>query len=193
MEHDSLDIYGLRRAWERLEVRTDRLEAENRRLAASLAAGKASSSQAELARSYNFSMWCAVVIVVLAPVLKFLAIPGWVSAIYAVYGAVMFVVILRFKRFITSCDYGSMPIVTAIAHCMKIIRWRWRLLAISSVLGVAVIIPLLRFLYYNDMSTFWAGCIGGITGLAIGIVKFRRQSRLARRMLRSLRSALKPD
>lgn len=190
MEHDNLDISRLRRAWGGMPMPSRRLEAENRRLAAAMAAGKASSSQAELAHSYNFPLACAVIIIVLSPALKFMGIPGWISVIYAVFGAVEMFIIIRFRKFILSCDYGNMPIVTAIAHCVKIMQWRWRLLAIGIVMGVAVLVPLIWFLYMNNMSGFIGACVGGVVGLGVGIAKFRNQSRIISRILRNLRSAL---
>ncbi len=192
MENDNIDIYRLRKAWESMPVASERLEAENRRLAARLAAGKASSSQSELARSYDFAKRCAIVIIVLAPALKLIGIPAWISVIYAVFGIIELFIVLRFRRFILSCNYGDMPIVTAIAHCVKIIRWRWRILAIGSAMAAAVLAPMMWYLFNHDLGMFYAACVGGVIGLAVGIVKFRNQSRITARMLRNLRSALKP-
>lgn len=168
------------------------LEADNRRLAEKLAAGRVKTAQSELVKYYRRSFVGALMLPLISPMLvNTLELPVWAAAIYAIFGVIMACLNLSFSRYIKRCDYTSYPVVTALAKAVKIARYQNYIRAFGLSTGGAVIITMFAIAFDNsDYHLVAAFIIGLIGGCILGIIKFRRMSALTKQMQEELKGLL---
>lgn len=187
-----MDIEELKQAWQRTQLRLDTLDADNRRIAHQLAAGRATTAQQWLVRYYRRSFVFSLFLPVLSIVLYEVGYPAWMAAIYALFGFVMAAVNISFSRYIAAVDYMSLPMVTALSEAIKIRRRQQtiRTCSFAGALGVCMSI----FFCMMDMGNSYVlegGAIGLVVGVVVGILKHRRVNSYVRAMESELRSMLK--
>ena len=183
-----MDLEQLRNTWQKARVNSELLETDNRKLAESLAAGRAQTARDKLAGYYRRSFIVALLLPALSPVLDF---PVWIAAVYASFGVVMGILNLCFSNYIKRCDYLAQPIVSALADAVKIARYQRYLRSFGISMGGALIATM--FFDAVDHSEFHiiiAFIVGLVLGVIIGIIKFRWMSALTRQMQDELRSLL---
>lgn len=187
-----MDLEQLRNTWQKARVNSELLETDNRKLAESLAVGRAQTARDKLAGYYRRSFIVALLLPALSPVLvKVLDFPVWIAAVYASFGVVMGILNLCFSNYIKRCDYLAQPIVSALADAVKIARYQRYLRSFGISMGGALIATM--FFDAVDHSEFHiiiAFIVGLVLGVIIGIIKFRWMSALTRQMQDELRSLL---
>lgn len=186
-----MNIDELKSQWQELRLRVDRLEDNNIRLAQQLAAGKAVASKQQLATTYLRGAITGMILPVIAPLLvTLLEFPRWIAVCYALFGLIMSVANLCMRSYILKADYMSLPVIQALENALNIKLRMRRLRFVSMSMGAIVIASIVfELLDKNDTYMSAGFVIGLICGLFIGIIKWRQQSRLSRRMIEELRNA----
>ena len=188
------DLEQLRENWRRMSLRVDRLEADNRRMAKRLAAGRATSAQQKLAGFYRISAIASCLLPILAPSLTHVGFPVWIATVYAVFGVIMAILQFTFYRKIIRSDYLSLPVVTALADAIDIARKQRLLRMFSLCTGGFVILSMILAAFNRlDTSILIAMTVGLIIGAAIGYRKYRKMSALVREMQDELRANLNEE
>lgn len=188
-----MNLEELKRSWQEMSVRIDKLEEDNRRLTTELAAGKASSAQQRLKKSVRISGCAGIILPVLAPFLVLsLNFPVWVAVIYAFFGIVMSVLDFAFAHYIGKYNYLAMPIVDSLQHAIQIQRYLNYLQSFGIIVGMSVILIMGFFVFRDTEYDIWIGMlVGFIVGIVFGIKKFitiRRDTRMIRDELKAAMS-----
>lgn len=191
----ALDLDEFKEKWKTVNLRLDKLEENNERLAARLATSRATTAQQKLARTYFLTGIVAFLLPVMSPSLvSVLDLPVWVAVVYAVFGVVMGIANICISKYISRCDYLSMPVVEALRHAVKIQQIQ-RTGRLAAIIVSVLIISLLGFhlLSHEDPYITVSFVIGLVTGLALGIVKCLKMLRLAKQIQQELRSIQEND
>ncbi len=189
-----MDVDNLKDIWKELDNRLERLESDNARMARELVAGRATTAQRELARSYRITALVGLLLPIGAPLLvSMLDIPVWFAVLYGLFGILATVANYMFSRYVVSRNYMSMPMLDALTHALRIRRWRMRLYFVSLTLGLLVIVGLMYELNLTQsIPAIYGAVVGLVLGIIIGIRKFLHQSAMTRKIIDELRSGL-PD
>ena len=182
-----MNLDELKNTWQTLNLRVDYLEEENRRLAARLAAERASGTQQRLARHYRRMSLVGLSLPLLSIPLYLYGMPLWCDILYAVFGLCMCGMHLALAGFIERGDYMSLPVVDAISHAVRIRLWQQRMFICGE--SAALILAIILFVQFAGLGSeaVISGIIGGIAGGIIGYVKQRKLFRMSRRLLAQLR------
>lgn len=186
-QQDSLE--QMRRCWNNLEVRIDRLEDRNRALIARLSNERATGRQDKLASYYHT---LGIISVILLPVLGMILwhvglTPMWYGIFYAVGGIVLGISNIRFSSFIRNCNYCDIPTVKAIAHARRVVKSQHRRMIVGIFFALFIVAPLFYFCFDDGNYSALIGAVaGGIIGGFIGYMMHRRKVRLARRIVNDL-------
>ena len=186
------DLEELRKTWQRAQLNTAHLEADNRNAAKRLAVSRASTAQQKLARTYLISFYISLLLPVLAPFLVDLFhCAVWVAALYALFGLVMAAVNITFHRFILRHNFYTLPVVTALSEAYIITR-RQRIINTCSIIGAVVVCITLfgQMIEQSEMAAVSGMVLGLILGLIIAYYKLRHKSELSRRIQEELKSTI---
>lgn len=188
-----MDLDDLKDKWQKLEVRADRLEEDNRRLAAELARGRVQSVKTKLVRHYRIAFYQCFMLPVFAPTLVVvLDFAPWVAWVYGIFGLVMAVLNGLFARSIEKTDIISLPVAEALKEAIRM-RTRHRRLRTAGIIMCIVVISSMfgQVIGVDDGSFFFDGMVSGmiiglVIGIPLGLVKEFRARRLIRRMREEL-------
>lgn len=185
-DSDSLD--HLREIWKKAPINTARLDSNARSIEGELGRSRPAGYARILARDYNRMSWFALIVIAMSVPLKFIGCPMWLCVVYALFGLCAVVWNFFLARYISHIDFMTLPVVQSIEKAVRIRMLQRRLLLLSSVLGILVIVPLLKFFYEAEPehSMFWGGVVGGVLGLIVGVRKEILFFRRSRELLRSL-------
>lgn len=188
-----MDLDDLKDKWQKLEVRADRLEEDNRRLAAELARGRVQSVKTKLVRHYRIAFCQCFMLPLFAPTLiVVLDFAPWVAWVYGIFGIVMAVLNGLFARSIEKTDIISLPVAEALKEAVRM-RTRHRRLRTAGIIMCIVVISSMfgQVIGVDDGSFFYDGMVSGmiiglVIGIPLGLVKEFRARRLIRRMREEL-------
>lgn len=172
----------LRIEWQRIEIKSQMLSDENRRLTARLASQRISGHQKKLANNYRTG-YIGFAFPVLALFLyKVIGCTIVIAIAYALYGLVLGTIQLRFRKFIKKADYMSLPTIEAVSHARRVVKYQ-RNMTIRSIIGaLAILVPLL-YEFSFDSDILLGGIIGGIIGGIFGTIRCIDNFRHANAML----------
>ncbi len=180
---DGLD--AIRRAWQGMRVDQDSLDSAASRAADSIARGNTAPLQYRLARRQRRTAIAGLLMIPLAYMLyAVLELNIWICVIYAVFGLVMSILNRLLADYTSEMPLAEMPVAEALRRAVMI-RLRQRQIRIIG--GAAVLAALAVSLigaYGSDM--LLAMVVGLAAGLAVGIPRAVRMSRMARRLVESL-------
>lgn len=187
-----MEIEKLKSTWRMMGEQIGDLEAENRRIAEKLAAGKAETSKKKLAKLAKVGIACAILLPILAPLLYYLLnFQMWIAILYGVFGVIMGVANIFFYNKIMDNDYLSLTLVKALSEAYKIRIYlrNVRILGIS--MGLVVILSMAIEMIIREKWNIVVGMsVGCALGMIIGIKGWTEESRLSRQIIRDLREAL---
>lgn len=185
-----MDIEQLKKQWQSLDTRTEKLQADTAAVARRIANGDIRSTQGKLARTYRANIFVAATLIPIGIfMLPDLGIGNVAVALYCIFGAIMAVVNAVMYRNISSVPLTSLPVVHAIAKAMSFARQRRLQLWVSIPAGALLTgMLLLEFLDHSETALFAGGAVGVVVGALIGWTKCRRQSRYLRTLMQELRS-----
>lgn len=187
--NDNLDI--LKQQWQQLSARTQNLEQANRRLAERLAKSRTSSLQERLAARIGRIGWFGLILPILAPLLYYeLMMPWWVALIYALFGLAMSIISFFLSEYVRAERLAELPVAEAITRAMKIKERQQQTRYIGIVLGISIV-ALMAFMLPEGPERepiIIGGGIGLMIGLAFGINRCIVNARLAREIVKSLKS-----
>lgn len=187
MDQQDKQLEDLRTQWQTMKLDNERLVDANRRLSQQLSAQRASDRQRTLARRYRVT---GLVALVMLPLLAFqlhhvAEVPVWICVLYAVLGIVMGALNLWFSVYVGDKDFISRPTCEALEHVRKVLLWQARLRTAGMTIAFVVLAPL--FAHFasleRNVELLVSTGIGLVCGLAIGLTVYRRNRRLAHRML----------
>jgi len=182
-----MNLDELRNTWQTLNLRVDRLEAENRRLAERLGAERAAGTQQRLARRYRRMAAIGLILPLLSVAIYYCGIPLWFDILYALFGLAMCAMHLLLARFIVRSNYLSLPTVEAVAHAVRIRMWQQRMFICGEVAALILVVMLFSELADIGSGAVVSGIIGGAVGGIIGYFKQRSLFHMSRRLLAELR------
>ncbi len=111
----------------------------------------------------------------------------WICVIYAVFGLVMSILNRLLADYTSEMPLAEMPVAEALRRAVMI-RLRQRQIRIGGIIGGAAVLAALAVsligAYGSDM--LLAMVVGLAAGLAVGIPRAVRMSRMARRLVESL-------
>lgn len=185
-----MDLDQIRQQWQRTTLRVEQLEADNRRMARLLAAGRVSSAQERLAKHHTFSAFSGLLLPVLAPMLIFvLHYPLWLAICYGVAGIVLAIANFWFAQYVRYADFMSCPVAQAATEAVKVMLWQNRLTALGIVLCVPVLVSMFVMIA-PEMEYIMGGLLVGLAvGLPIGIAKYFKGRGMARALKREVQNA----
>lgn len=177
----------IKRNWQMLNRKVDELDERTIDMARNLAISKSQTLQQRLAKRYRHQALWGFLLPVLAPMLVWLDLPLWVGIVYGLVGVALGLINLRFSRFISDSDYTFMPIVDAMAHAVRVLRWQILVKRLGYLLGVLIVAPLLYEIWkLGEPDVFVSACVGGVVGGIIGLYKQRVNNRIARQLVKTL-------
>ncbi len=181
---DGLD--AIRRAWQGMRVDQDSLDSAASRAADSIARGNTAPLQYRLARRQTAI--AGLLMIPLAYMLyAVLELNIWICVIYAVFGLVMSILNRLLADYTSEIPLAEMPVAEALRRAVMI-RLRQRQIRIGGIIGGAAVLAALAVsligAYGSDM--LLAMVVGLAAGLAVGIPRAVRMSRMARRLVESL-------
>ena len=183
---DGLD--AIRRAWQGMRVDQDSLDSAASRAADSIARGNTAPLQSRLARRQRRTAIAGLLMIPLAYMLyAVLELNIWICVIYAVFGLVMSILNRLLADYTSEIPLAEMPVAEALRRAVMI-RLRQRQIRIGGIIGGAAVLAALAVsligAYGSDM--LLAMVVGLAAGLAVGIPRAVRMSRMARRLVESL-------
>ncbi len=183
---DGLD--AIRRAWQGMRVDQDSLDSAASRAADSIARGNTAPLQYRLARRQRRTAIAGMLMIPLAYMLyAVLELNIWICVIYAVFGLVMSILNRLLADYTSEMPLAEMPVAEALRRAVMI-RLRQRQIRIGGIIGGAAVLAALAVsligAYGSDM--LLAMVVGLAAGLAVGIPRAVRMSRMARRLVESL-------
>ena len=183
-----ISFESLRRQWQQVTIKANKLEATNAELTRRLKAERADSVRDRLARRFRTQAMLSGVLPLLAALIY---IEDMVSApfaiIYGVFGVIMCVSGIWFTRYVKNSDFISCPTIEALRRAYKISRWRQRFRIMGWLMALIVVAWLfIEMVKYGNDSAIVGACVGLAIGLPIGIYKEIVTARLTRRMVREL-------
>lgn len=191
--NDNMDLDELKNKWQSINIRTEALEQDTKRLASNLASGRVTNATTELVKYYRSSGIYGLCLPALAPMIVIiLQFPIWIAIIYALMGIIMTILNFRFANDISKFDFINQPVVTAMAATMRL-RSRQRKIRLTGiVLGLVVLSSMVSEMLGPDDEML---IIGMLCGLAIGVptavYKDRRAMKLSKHIQEELRGYLK--
>lgn len=197
------DLEELRSSWQRTKIDPSRLDAENRRVAGSMAARKASVNRAQfnqfrLADFYWRGFIASIFIVMYSPALLFMHMPAWMCIAFAVFGIVTGVLNLSTYKFIYNIHLADLPVVAALVKSVEIMRRQKNMFAVITTLAVTMV----ALLFWQAYETYFAdyvasplmfyGVLGALLVLFFVILsaKLRRMRSYARGIQKELGAVL---
>lgn len=188
-----MDIEELKQQWNQLSVRVDRLEQENRRLAAELATGRAVSAQQKLVRRFMLHGFCGLILPLLAPLLVLvLNMPLWVAVLYALLGLVCMLIDFYLADSVRKRNIAKDSVVE---NLQFIISLKKKQRQIQLVL-IGVCLLFLAFAFYpfikEEPSIVIGAFIGAIIGATLGFLEYRRKIKLINEIIAELRESINP-
>ncbi len=190
-KREIMDIEEMKRNWQQMELRMDKIEEENQKLIARLKKNKAMGAKQRLMVSY-FRM---AIICIVSPVWIFLLEQeAYVGKILEIYYVLFFVALSAVNfyiwYFMKLNDYKTMSVKDALIKSYEIELLCKRGKLVGYILGLPLIVLLMCALYKAGIiEAFTGGCVGLIIGGAIGsIVNLKNK-----KMLREMRLALEEE
>ena len=185
----TIDIEKIKSDWASLKIENEKLQQANIALTRRLASERIRSNQSKLAKAHRIG-YVGFLFPLLAVMMHF-AFDASVGlcVVYALFGLVCGIYDLWFMDFVRDQDYMSMPVVEAIAHATKVVRYQNRATVVSIVAMVAVLVPMFyEMADYGDMNIMLGAVTGLVVGGAIGTLQCMRNHRYARRLLREIKN-----
>ena len=183
-----MELEELKNQWNRLSVRVERLEEENRRLARELATGRAISSQTKLVRRLHQHAICGLILPVLSPFLiTVLKMPLWVAICYAVFGIICMFIDLWLARTVKNNNLSTQTVMTSLRNMLRFKRNQRRIQCVL----IVVCFTFLAFAFFPylapEQHMFIGGLIGLVLGLIFGILEYRKKTRLINDIITELK------
>ena len=183
-----ISLESLRRQWQQVTIKAEKLEATNAELTRRLKAERAGSVRDRLARRFRAQTILSAALPLLAALIYF---ENMVSApfaiIYGVFGLIMCVSGIWFTRYVKHSDFIACPTVEALHRAYDISRWRQRFRIMGWLMALIVVVWLfIEMAKSGNDSAMIGACVGLAIGLPIGIYKEIVTARLTRRMLKEL-------
>lgn len=176
-----MEIDELKKQWQSLRVRVDSLEADNRRLASELAAGRIQTTRSKLVRLYRLNGLCGFLLPLLAPLMVKIGFEDWLAIVYGVYGILLGCLNLWFSWSIGKADLIGTPVVEAVSKAIAIRKRQNVIRIVGIVFGAPVIASMFMQAADKSPDSMLAGMGAGlIVGLLIGIKKARQASKLGK-------------
>lgn len=190
-----MELEELKNKWQKLNIRVERLEKDNKRMASELAAGRAATARKSLVRYYNVSAFNGMLLPLLAPMLVMvLHFQLWVACLYAVFGMVMSVLNFVFADYIRRNADMTLPVVDALNNLLVIRRRQKQLRILGIVCGIIVVSSMFgQVTGQGDKYVMLGMLIGLCVGIPMGVFKELRSRRLLRTMQRELQACLDED
>lgn len=187
-----MDLDELKNKWQSINIRTEALEQDTKRLASNLASGRVTNAKAELVKYYHSSGIYGLCLPALAPMIVIiLQFPIWIAIVYALMGVVMTILNFRFAHYISKYDFINQPVVTAMAATMRLRSRQRKIRLVGIVLGLIVLSSMASEMFGPDDDMLIIGMLCGLAiGIPIAVYKDRRAMRLSKRMQEELRGYL---
>lgn len=185
----TIDIDKIKRDWTSLRIENEKLQQANVELTRRLADARIRSTQSKLAKSYRIG-YVGFLFPLLAMMMReaFDASVGLV-VFYSLFGLACGCYDLWFMNFVREQDYMSMPVVDAVAHASKVVKYQNRATVVSFVAMIVLLVPMFyEMADYGDRSILWGGAAGLVIGGVIGATQCVRNHRFARRLLREIKN-----
>ncbi len=188
-----MNIDDLRTQWNSLSVRVDRLEQENRRLAAELATGRATTAQQRLSSRYIKHGLMGLLLPLLAPMIVYvLEMPVWVAVLYAIFGLICMTTDFAFSQYIKRTNFAVMPVVVSLENMLNIKKRQRQIQLVFIILGL-LFLGLAFFPAMADRPPLLiGGLVGLVFGLFIGLREYRQKVKLINEVLSQLRESINP-
>lgn len=185
----TIDIEEIRRNWSNLKIEHEKLQQANVELTRRLATERIRSTQSKLANAHRIGY-----IGFLFPFLAVLMHYAFDASIglcvfYSLFGLVCGAYDLWFMDFVRDQDYISMPVVEAISHATKVVKYQNRATVVGLIAMVVLLVPMFyEMSQFGDMNIVWGGLAGLVIGGTIGTIQCLRNHRYARRLLREIKN-----
>lgn len=171
------DLEELRSSWQRTKIDSSRLDAENRRIADSMAAHKASVNRAQfnqfrLADFYWRGFIASIFIVLYSPVLLFMRMPAWMCVVCGIFGIVTGALNLSTYKFIYNIHLADMPVVTALVKSVEILRRQKNMFIAITTLAVMMVALLFWQVYVTYFTDYMASPLMFCSVLATLLILF---------------------
>ncbi|MCH5220724.1 MAG: hypothetical protein J1F05_00120 [Muribaculaceae bacterium] len=190
-----MELEDLKDKWQKLNVRVEHLERDNKRLAAQLATGRALNAQKTLANMYMRIGTVGLVLPCLAPALvEVLNFDQWVACLYGIFGIVMMALDYSFAGYIRQNDYMTLPVVEALRSVIAVRKRQTMLRIFGITMGVIVIASMFgQVLGQNNSEVMYGMLIGLCLGTPVGVFMAYRSIKLVRTMQSELQRCLDED
>lgn len=185
----TIDVEKIKSDWASLKIENEKLQQANVALTHRLAGERIRSNQSKLAKAHRIG-YMGFLFPLLAVMMHY-AFDASVGlcVLYSVFGVLCGAYDLWFMDFVRDQDYMSMPVVEAISHATKVVKYQNR----ATIVGIAAMVVVLVPMFYEmadfgDVNIMWGGIAGLVIGGAIGTVQCLRNHRYARRLLREIKN-----
>lgn len=187
-----MDIDNLKSAWQSLSIQSPDTAFDSRAIGRRMAKVNPEGTQRRLADFYIKSGIFSLCVLALAPMIyTMIDFPLWVAVVYGLFGLILAILNFSFSRYVMKYDYISAPVVTSLSRVIEL-RKRQRCLRIFGIVcGIGVLGSLFAYAVAPDNEPILYGMLFGLAiGLPAGIVRWRKELEITRRMQREVRSLL---
>ena len=185
--NDNLDL--LKEQWKHIADHTSNLEDANRRIAANLSTNKVTSIQDRLARRVSCHGYMGLILPALSPLVYYvLHLPWWIALFYALFGIAMSIASVMLAEYIRADNLTELPVAQAIRRACKI-KVRQQKIRLSGIIAGCVLLVAMAITLPGGPereSIVFGGAVGLSIGLAIGLRIYVINTRLTRRLIKSL-------
>ncbi len=187
-----MDIDNLKSAWQSLSIQSPDTAFDSRAIGRRMAKVNPGGTQRRLADFYIKSGIFSLCVIALAPMIyTMINFPIWVAAVYGLFGLILAILNFSFSRYVLKYDYISAPVVTSLSRVIEL-RKRQRYLRIFGIIcGICVLASLFAYAVAPDNEPILYGMLFGLAiGIPAGIVRWRKEFEITRRMQQEVRSLL---
>lgn len=185
----TIDIEEIKRNWASLRIENEKLQQANVALTRRLANERIRSNQSKLAKAHRIG-YIGFLFPLLAVMMHY-AFDASVGlcVLYSLFGIMCGAYDLWFMDFVRDQDYMSMPVVEAISHATKVVKYQNRATIISIIAMFVLLVPMFyEMADFGDMNIVWGGVTGLVIGGIIGTLQCIRNHRYARCLLREIKN-----